>query len=365
MSSETEIETGRAEIQAILCRAGVISLGTSIELKPLEGGVSSDIFRVDLKTRPICIKKARAKLKVRADWRAPVTRNLFEALWFQIVGAIEPNAAPDIIHIDAAANAIVMEFLEPATHPVWKAMLRDGQVDPAVAAQLGTILANIHAATATRNDIRRVFPTDRIFFDIRLEPYLLATGAQHPDLAPLLERLARRTAETKLALVHGDVSPKNILIGAKGPVLLDAECAWFGDPAFDLAFCLNHLLLKCIWRPQHAARYLTCFDALSQTYLQKVSWEHAEDTEARAADLLPALLLARIDGKSPVEYINEAVDRERVRHVAFPLIRQPVSRLAQIRAVWSEEMGLDEPEQDNSVEGPAGLGQSRTSDPRS
>jgi Ser/Thr protein kinase RdoA (MazF antagonist) len=99
---------------------------------------------------------------------------------------------------------------------------------------------------------RREFATDAIFHAIRLEPYLLATARAHPDRAAALEKLAKTTARTKLTLVHGDVSPKNILIGPQGPVFIDAECAWFGDPAFDLAFCLNHLLLKCLWVPSAA-----------------------------------------------------------------------------------------------------------------
>ena len=84
-------------------------------------------------------------------------------------------------------------------------------------------------------------------------PYLLATARAHPDRAAALESLAETTARTKFTVVHGDVSPKNILIGPRGPVFIDAECAWFGDPAFDLAFCLNHLLLKCLWVPAAAA----------------------------------------------------------------------------------------------------------------
>src|SRR5207244_8802500 len=111
------------------------------------------------------------------------------------------------------------------------------------------------------------FATDAIFHAIRLEPYLLATARADPDCASALERLTETTARTKLTLVHGDVSPKNILVGPQGPVFIDAECAWFGDPAFDLAFCLNHLLLKCLWVPSAASRLLLTFDSLAETYL--------------------------------------------------------------------------------------------------
>jgi hypothetical protein len=138
--------------------------------------------------------------------------------------------------------------------------------------------------------------------------------------------------------VHGDVSPKNILRGPHGPVFLDAECAWYGDPVFDLAFCLNHMLLKCLWRPQWSARYLACFDALADAYLSGVTWAPRTATEGAAA-LLPGLFLARVDGKSPAEYITEEWQRAAVRRVAKPLLLSPVSTLAEIRYRWSEETG--------------------------
>jgi aminoglycoside phosphotransferase (APT) family kinase protein len=138
--------------------------------------------------------------------------------------------------------------------------------------------------------------------------------------------------------VHGDVSPKNILVGGESPthfpVFLDAECAWYGDPAFDLAFCLNHLLLKCIWQPQWQARYLAAFDALAATYLASVTWEARADIEERAAHLLPGLLLARIDGKSPVEYITAEPQRDQVRAAARALLLRPVGELAAVSHAW-------------------------------
>jgi len=194
----------------------------------------------------------------------------------------------------------------------------------------------VHAATAGREDVARRFASDANFHAIRLEPYLLATARAHPDLAPGLHALADRTARTRLALVHGDVSPKNILVGPQGPVFLDAECAWYGDPAFDIAFCLNHLLLKCAWVPTAQVRFLACFDALADAYLQGVSWEAAPEVEARAASLLPGLLLARVDGKSPVEYLEDESSKSRVRRVARTLLAAPVPNLAAVRRQWQE-----------------------------
>ena len=113
-------------------------------------------------------------------------------------------------------------------------------------------------------------------------------------------------------MIHGDVSPKNILVGPRGPVFLDAECACIGDPAFDLAFCLKHLLLKCLWVPAARVALLDSFHRMFEAYLSGVDWEAPAALEVRCAELLPALFLARVDGKSPVEYVTTEDDKERV-----------------------------------------------------
>ncbi len=327
------------EIVAALDRLGLVRAdGALPPMSPLTGGVSSDIWRVDLASGPVCVKRALAQLKVAADWKAPVERNAFEYAWLALVARSFPDIVPRLLGRDETAGLFVMAYLDPGLHPVWKGELAAGRVDPAFAATVGRSVAAIHAMTAGSAGLARDFATDAAFHALRLESYLLATAARHPRLADRLRALVETTANTRLALVHGDISPKNILVGPRGPVFLDAECAWYGDPAFDLAFCLNHMLLKCLWVPPAADRYLVSFDALAAAYLAGVAWEPRERLEARAAVLLPGLFLARVDGKSPVEYLTADRDRDRVRRVATRLIEHPVARLADIRNAWSEEL---------------------------
>ena len=300
----------------------------------LTGGVSSDIWRIDLPAGPICVKRALAKLRVAADWHAPVERNVFEARWMRHAEGF----APRLLGQDAASGTLAMEFLSPADHPLWKNQLRDGIADAGFAARVAEALVTIHAKTAADPTVAAEFPTDAIFYDIRLEPYLVATARAHPDLADRLLALVAATQANKKALVHGDVSPKNILCGPAGPVFLDAECAWWGDPAFDLAFCLNHLLLKCLWTPRARSGFLHCFDALAGAYLRGVVWESADALERRAAALLPGLLLARVDGKSPVEYITAEAQKDQVRRVARASLADPPARLVEIREAWTKEI---------------------------
>jgi enolase len=303
-----------------LIRLGFATKDAELTMTPLTGGVSSDIWRVDLPSGAVCVKRALARLRVAQVWEAPVKRNAYEVAWMRSVAQIAPLAVPRVLGHDEKSGLFVMEYLDPTRYPLWKAQLRDGIAEIETARRVGALLAQVHAATARMPALREQFATDDIFYPIRLEPYLKATARVHPDLEARLCQLIDTTFATKLALVHGDASPKNILVGQQSPVMLDAECAWFGDPAFDLAFCLNHLLLKCLWTPSAREGFLGCFDALSVAYLVNVNWEPVQEMEKRTAHLLPGLFLARVDGKSPVEYINEETDRARVRRVTRALL---------------------------------------------
>lgn len=331
-------ETPPDAIRDALHRMGLLPPAGIATGQRLTGGVSSDIWRIDTPTGPVCVKRALPKLRVAADWRAPVERNVYEARWMQRANAAVPGAAPRLLGQDTEAGALAMAYLQPHDHPLWKTQLRDGHADPDFASRVARTLVRVHAATAADPTVAPAFPTDAIFHDIRLEPYLIATGRAHPDLAGRLDALVRTTQANKRALVHGDVSPKNILVGPNGPVFLDAECAWWGDPAFDLAFCLNHLLLKCLWTPRATTGFLACFDAMVAAYRAGVTWESPDAVEARAAALLPGLFLARVDGKSPVEYITTDAARDQVRRVARPLLIHPPARLDMVRLAWTREL---------------------------
>jgi len=329
---------GEEAIAAALTRMGQLKAGERPRCQPLPGGVSSDIWLVDVPGRRLCVKRALPRLKVEQIWEAPIRRNFYEWNWFKVAGRVCPDAVPPLVGQDASAGLFVMEYLDPSLFPVWKDQLRDGNADPTVAEAVATRLVQIHNTTAGDHQIARLFGSDDDFTAIRLEPYLLATAQRHPDLAAPLKWLMQETLGMKLALVHGDVSPKNILIGRRGPVFLDAECAWYGDPAFDLAFCLNHLLLKCMLNRRAITRFLGCYDRFAETYLRGVNWELREELEPRAAQLLPALMLARVDGKSPVEYITEDRDKERVRKVARILLTDRAERLDTVRDAWAAEL---------------------------
>lgn len=315
-----------------------LSHSSSLSGTPLTGGVSSDIWRIETETGFVCAKRALSKLRVAADWHAPVERNLFEARWLQVAHKASAGCAPELLGQHPELGVLVMQYLDPAHYRLWKQELHAGNADAQTANAMGQVLSKIHSYAARNSELANEFLTDKIFFEIRLAPYLLATAERHPKLAHALEALVLQTQSHAKTLVHGDVSPKNILLGPQGPVLLDAECATWSDPAFDLAFCLNHLLLKCLWTPSSTSDFLHCFEVLTNSYLKSVDWELASALEARAARLLPGLLLARVDGKSPVEYVTEEHQRDHIRRVASALLIKPPSYLQEIAQAWAKDL---------------------------
>lgn len=297
---------------------------------PLTGGVSSDLWRVELPGRTLCVKAALPRLRVADEWFAPVGRNAVEYEWLTFAQEHVPGCCPRVLAHDAEAGFFAMEYLPPQHHRLWKAALLAGDVDPAFAGRVGDVVGRLHKASAADASVEQRFATDANFDVLRITPYLRVSAERNPDVADRLHELADRLAGTRLALVHGDLSPKNILIHPTTAILLDAECAWFGDPAFDLAFCLTHLLLKTRVRPDRAAPLREAAERLLAAHRSHLDWEPPHRFDERVAALLPALLLARVDGSSPVEYLTAPGDRSAVREAALRLLDDRPGRTADV-----------------------------------
>jgi tRNA A-37 threonylcarbamoyl transferase component Bud32 len=329
----TELDP-RAAAQAFLRRDGLLGPGEQATMTRLSGGVSSDLWKVELPTRVICVKGALAQLKVADPWFAPVSRNHVEYQWLTWAHSLRPGQVPRVLAHDEQAGLLAMEYLPPSHYPGWKALLFAGDVDVGVARAVGDLVGDLHAASAADPGSAARFATDENFDALRIDPYLRVTARAHPDLADRFAALAERTASTHMAVVHGDVSPKNILLGPGGPVLLDAECAWFGDPAFDVAFCVNHLLIKSVKLPRRGGALRGAARALVDAHAAHVTWEPRPALAARVVSLLPALALARVDGSSPVEYLNEA-ERDSLRRIARELLGTPAATLDELCERWA------------------------------
>lgn len=320
------------ELLDALVKMSLLAPGDRPKITTIENAGFSEIYRVELGWGTVCVKRALPRIRFSADSMLPVERSNLEYEWLKLARDVLGEAVPAVL--GEHPGLFAMDYLDPARHVSWSGQLRGGDINPSTAAEIGRMIGRMHAATANNFAVAQRFATDRVFHVARLEPLLLATAAAQPSVGAWLKQLAINTGRTRLALIHGDFSPENLLIGPKGPVLLDAECAWYGDPAFDLALCLSHLLLDCVLLPQWREHYLTCYSALCAAYAQRVTWEMPEQTDERAALLLPALVLSHAYGRVPSETLSRESDRERVAVMARQLLADPVIRLSAVREAW-------------------------------
>jgi len=330
-----------SEIRDLLLSAGIVDVNQA-SFHPLSGGVSCDVVRVDDPDtgKSMVVKRALEKLRVKDDWYADPVRNHYEHRYMSVVGEFLPEAVPGVIHTDDENGFFCMEWLGEGWLN-WKTEMLAGKADPAYAAEAGRTLGVIHRETFQSTDIRRQFETTDNFFSLRLESYLLTTGRRHPEYASVFAEESERIRGTRECLVHGDFSPKNILVRDGRLVVLDCEVAWFGDPRFDLAFLLNHLHLKGLYNYPHAENFILLPGEALDAYFEArgLSGDLHSAFEADTARLLLMLMLARVDGKSPVEYFADQPDRQAfIRDFVRSRLAEPPARIGEVSSEWYDAM---------------------------
>ena len=327
MSSAAEFEL----IGADLARRAEALIGVSgATFTPMVAGVSSELWRIDTGGKTYCLKRALPRLNVAQQWLAPVRRNAEEVRWLRFAATVAPRQVPAVIADDPQAGIAILGWFDPARWTNWKAQLMQGLVRPAVGTEMGELLAALHARSAEQPGLAKTFDNMDLLSALRLEPFFVSAMDVNPEAAHRLREAVEHLTTYRTALIHGDVSPKNILIHiSRPPVLLDAECACWADPAFDVAFLCAHLFLKSA----HVSRYRAWFYETTRRLIAAYETAAPEPVNERLLLLVPALLIARVDGKSPVEYMNEKV-RTKVRATALRLLLDPPPSIADFIEDW-------------------------------
>jgi 5-methylthioribose kinase len=310
------------QLVAYLRGTGRIGENEEPQICVLAGGVSN---RTVLVTRPSgeawVLKQALEKLRVAVEWRSDPRRIEQEALAMRHLADLAPSGSvPRLLFEDEKHHLLAMTAV-PEPHENWKTLLLHGQPEENHVAQFGRLLGAIHRGShERRHELAPLFENRTFFESLRLEPYYLYSAAQRPAAAPFLQALVAETRATRLALVHGDYSPKNILIHHGRLILLDHEVIHWGDAAFDVGFSLAHFLSKAHHLASHraalanaAAHYWRCY----RSALGDVPW--SAELEPRAARHTLACLLARVAGRSPLEYLDSQ-QRARQAEVVLDLM---------------------------------------------
>lgn len=288
-------------VRELLQRRGLAS--GSVDVQSLGGGVSNIVLAVEAPGLSAVFKQSLPTLRVAEVWNASQERTVAETAALRLSASLLPGSVPAVIDAEPAEYWLLIERA-PVAWTTWKQRLLAGQVDVDTAAALGRMLATLQNATRNGAGLESSLRGFTCFEELRIAPYYRTIGLRHPEFAPVIDQAVGQLLERPRVLVHGDYSPKNVLVGdAATPWLIDFEVAHLGAPAFDVAFLLSHLHLKSIHRPDDSAALREAAQAFWDTYRADVE----PDLGASWPEVvlqLACLVLARVDGKSPVEYLD-------------------------------------------------------------
>jgi 5-methylthioribose kinase len=321
-----------------LASRGLAGAG-DVMVRELGGGVSNIVLLIEwpkVPGRRWVAKQSLGKLRVRDDWRSDRGRVFREAEAMQALHPLLGDSVPEVIHVDRE-NYLFLMTAALTGSTVWKESLLLGHVSPAVAREAGRLLARMITAAPAGSEVQRRFEDRAVFDQLRIDPYYRTTARRNPGVASELRELIADSWQIRTALVHGDYSPKNMLVRGDHITLIDLEVVHWGDPAFDSGFLLNHLLLKSLHQPQFWHLYVEAAREFWKALTTGLGVAAGSDFERMTTRHLGALMLARIDGKSPVEYIQDDNTKDRVRRVARCILLARPERLEEaIGLVQSE-----------------------------
>ena len=292
-----------------------------VRVRELGGGVSNTVLQVETDEGPLILKQSLPQLRVKDEWLADRSR-----IWRERQGIIDAatfwpaGSVPKVLWEDPSNHLFAMSAVDGRS---WKEQIFSGVFDREVARQTGALLGTLIRSTWNHPIYQEKYGDQTAFDQLRIDPYYRCIARRHADIARHVAELIAESSERRLSLVHGDWSPKNVLVRPDGLTVIDFEVVHFGDPSFDAAFCLNHLLLKwfCLPRQQPALKALMIafWSGLFETLPSYAS----SFMESAALRHLGCLMLARVDGKSPVEYLTTEDLQEQIRGVAKQLICRP------------------------------------------
>ena len=294
----------------------------------LGGGVSNQVLLAETSAGRVVLKQALGKLRVEQPWFADPRRIRREAEAIRRLGPHLPAGSLPEVLLEDLENCAYAMTAAPSEAENWKARLMAGEVRLEIAGRVGEMLGAIIGVSWQNRDWEGAFGDQTVFDQLRLDPYYRTTAARHPDLAPRFERLMKESAARRVSLVHGDWSPKNFLVAGDSVMAIDFEVVHYGDPAFDTGFLLNHLALKSFFQPRYKAGYHAAAVCFWQTLAAGLP-AGADWMEEATLAHLGALMLARIDGKSPAEYLDQET-RGRVREFARDLVRTPPAGILEV-----------------------------------
>ncbi len=284
----------------------VISTSDKAEVEVLTGGVSNVVLAITTANQKLVLKQALAELAVTEKWLADPRRAIVEADAIKLFNQLSPDQVPKLIFLDPERFILVLERV-PVGSTVWKSDLLAGVINPDVGASLGKTLATWHNYGEVTASAKIKFMEDKLFEQLRIDPFYRFVAAKNPQIEVAIRKLINELEGDKTTIVHGDFSPKNIMVSMHDQIyILDFEVTHVGNPVFDLAFLIAHLLCKFFRTEDRLQAKLlsTTANIFTTEYarLRSISPSVAKHTALIA--------LARVEGKSPVNYLDQVQQKK-------------------------------------------------------
>jgi 5-methylthioribose kinase len=297
-------------VVAYLIEKGIISATDKAEVEVLTGGVSNVVLAITTSDKKLVLKQALAELKVAEKWEADQRRAIVEANAIALFHKLSPDQVPNLVFLDPARFILILDRV-PVGSTVWKTDLLDGVINPDVAGVLGKTLAQWHNFGQTNKEARLQFMEDSLFEQLRVDPFYRFVAAKNDLLKPAINKLISELEGDKTTIVHGDFSPKNIMVGMDEQVyILDFEVTHVGNPVFDLAFLLAHLLCKLFRTNEPLEEKMLI--ASAQRFIS--SYQEIRSISESLCLHTALIALARVEGKSPVNYLDKAQQDKLVKY---------------------------------------------------
>ncbi len=301
-----------------------------VQIEPLGGGVSNQVLRVATDATVFVLKQSRPQLRTRDAWFSDLDRIYREQEVMQSLHAVLAEAVPEVLFTDRE-NYVFAMTCAPHDAVPWKTELLAGQIDLAIGTRAGRVLAAMHNVSAKNTDFPARFSDLTVYDQLRIAPFYRRVQERRPEVAAAVGKIIEQMLTVKEALCHGDYTPKNFLVHDGRFTLVDYETAHFGDPTMDLGLFLAHVLLKAARLPSRRHGYVRLAQTFWQGYNENGTYRGAAELEQRGVQHLGVCLLARIDGTSPVDYLDEP-KREAVRRLGRSILQSGIGRWPD---VWS------------------------------
>lgn len=324
-------------LQIFLQDLGKIEPHERCAMQILKGGVSNKtVLFTREKGEQWVIKQALSKLRVAQDWYCGPERLKIEFEGMKWLTEVLPEGyVPQPVFYNEANHVLAMKAV-PQSHDNLKSLLFNGEIELEWISNLGNILGTIHMSGRDSVEAKSLFGDRSFFLTLRLEAYYQFTSNHLPQSKRFFDDLITKTLSIRQTVVHGDFSPKNILVRNDKIILLDHEVMHYGDPAFDIGFCLCHFLSKANHFDSFRGKLIQAAHVFWKSYI-KIYNDADKQVEKRAVCHTIGCLLARIKGRSPLEYLNEKKQQRQIK-VGLELLDHNISSIPELIEVFEIKM---------------------------